>query len=139
MFSNLEGTTKYCTKRRSVTISGRKFWMLFRKKVHTAGVRCSTEAEQTYSVNIRKTAQNGKCASCKTEICKNDVQATTDGPYPTIHKTWIKRTFFFCPRLQCISKLPRYSLIVPYKIGMTLTITPDVAISEKLKNDLSLV
>ena len=51
----------------------------FPKKVPTAGVRCFTEAEQTYSVNIRKTAQNAKCASCKTEICKNDVQATTEG------------------------------------------------------------
>ena len=30
----------------------------FPKNVPTAGVRCSTEAEQTYSVNIPKTAQN---------------------------------------------------------------------------------
>ena len=111
----------------------------FPKTEWTAGIRRSTEAEQTYSVNIRKTAQSAKCASCKTEICKYDVQATTEGPYRTIHKNWIKRTFFFCPRRQCISKLPRYSFIIAYKIGTTLTISPDVAISEKLKNDLSLV
>ena len=45
----------------------------FPRNVPTAGVRCSAEAEQTYTVNIRKTAQNAKCASCKSEICKNDV------------------------------------------------------------------
>ena len=128
--------TKYCTKRRSVTISGRTFWMLFRKKC----LRLECAAPLKRNKPIRSTfAQNAKCASCKKEIYKNDVQATTEGPYRTIHKTWIKRTFFFCPRLQCISKLPRYSFIIPYKIGMTLTISPDVAINEKLKNDLSLV
>jgi len=110
----------------------------FPKKVPTAGVNSFTEAKQIYSVNIRKTTQNAKCASCKQEICKNDVQATTEGPYHTIHQIWIKRAFFFCPRLQCISKLPRYSLIVPYKIGMTLKINPDMEITEKLKNDLAL-
>ena len=42
---------------------------------------------------------------------------------------------------QFISKLPtcRYSFIIPYKIGMTLTISPDMAIMETLKTDLSLV
>ena len=71
----------------------------FPKKVPTAGVNCFTEAEQIYTVNIRKTTQNAKCASCKQEICKNDVQATTEGPYRMIHQIWIKRAFFFCPRL----------------------------------------
>ena len=87
----------------------------FPKKVPTAGVNCFTEAEQIYSVNIRKTTQNAKCASCKQEICKNDVQATTEGPILHDTSDLDKKSLFLFPRLQCISKLPRYSFIVPYK------------------------
>lgn len=123
MFENLELMTKCCT--RHSKNEWQKVLDPLPKRVPAAGVHCSTEAEQIYLVNICKTAQNAKRASCKTEICKSDVQAATKGPYRTIHKAWIGW-------LEFIGKLPRYSFIITYKIGMTLIISPDMAISEKL-------
>ena len=127
--------TKDCTKRRSVTISGRKFLMLFRKKCPrlecAASLRSGTNLFGQHSQDSTEyevcILQNGNMQ----KRCAGNYR----GPYRKIHETWIKITLFFCPRLQCISKLPRYSFIIPYKIG---TISPEVAISERLKNDLSL-
>ena len=129
--------TKYCTKRRSVTISGRKLLMLFRKKCPR--LKCAA-----YWSGTKLLGQHSQ-DSTECEVCilqnGNMQKRWADnyrGPYRKIHETWIKRTLFFCPRLQCISKLPRYLFIIPYKIGMTLTISPDVVISERLKKDLRL-
>jgi hypothetical protein len=41
--------------------------------------------------------------------------ASTDGLYRTFNLNWIKRTFFYCARFECISKLPRNSFIKPYE------------------------
>jgi hypothetical protein len=46
--------------------------------------------------------------------------ASTDGPYRTFNLNWIKRTFFYCPRFECISKLPRNSFIKPYRVCMNV-------------------
>ena len=78
LFSNLEVMTKIILYQ---TLFSDNQWQkgldAFPKKVPTAGGHSSTEAKQIYLVNIRKTAQNAKCASCKTKICKNNVQSTT--------------------------------------------------------------
>ena len=47
------------------------------------------------------------------------VQVSTEGPYRTIMRHWISRTFYFCPKLGCISKHPRNSFIQTYCPGAT--------------------
>ena len=94
----------------------------FPENVSLTKVTCLSQDEQTYKINKRKSKKDAKCASCKKELTEGDIQASTEGPYRTIAKSWIKRTFFFCPRYACMGKLPRNSFICPYKIGMTLLI-----------------
>ena len=48
-----------------------------------------------------------------------DMQVSTEGPYRTIMRQWISRTFYFCPKLGCISKHPRNSFIQTYCPGAT--------------------
>jgi hypothetical protein len=69
---------------------------------------------QGYIVNVRNSSIDAKCAVCKKELVNGDVQVVTEGPYRTIHRKWIKRTFFFCPTIKCITKVPRNSFIQPY-------------------------
>jgi len=83
--------------------------------------------------NLKKTL-NAPVA--KKELTEGDIQASTEGPYRTITKSWIKRTFFFCPRYACMGKLPRNSFIFPYKIGMTLLI--ETPLTEQQKKDIGL-
>ena len=49
---------------------------------------------QTFQVNVRKTAKEAlaKCAICQKTITTGDLQASTEGAYRTIHRTWILRT-----------------------------------------------
>lgn len=74
-------------------------------------VTCPSEDEQIYTINKRTSKKDAKCATCKKELSEGNIQATTEGPYRTIQNSWIKRTFFFCPRFQCTGKLPRNSFI----------------------------
>lgn len=108
----------------------------FPENVQLSNVTCPSEDEQKYKINKRTSKKDAKCATCKTEITEGDTQATTEGPYRTIQKSWIKRTFFFCPRFACMGKLPRNSFICPYKLGMTLSI--ETPLTEQQKTDLGL-
>ena len=94
-----------------------------------------SEDEQKYTINKRTSKKDAKCATCKKELSEGNIQATTEGPYRTIQKSWIKRTFFFCPRFQCMGKLPRNSFIRPYKTGMTLLIETPLTGQQKKEID----
>ena len=83
----------------------------FPENVPLSKMTCPSEDEQKYTRNKRTSKQDAKCATCKKEISEGNIHAATEGPYRTIQKSLIKRTFFFCPRLQCMGKLPRNSFI----------------------------
>ena len=59
-------------------------------------------SDQGYSMNIRNSKKSAKCATCKKELNFGDIQATTEGPYRTIQRKWIIRTFYYCPQMKCI-------------------------------------
>lgn len=71
--------------------------------------RLPAVANPTYSINIRHTNREAKCAVCRNTLVHGDLQASTEGPYRTIERKWILRTFFFCPRISCVTQLPRNS------------------------------
>lgn len=108
----------------------------FPENVPLPKVTCPSEDEQQHRINKRTSKKDAKCATCKKELSEGNIQATTEGPYRTIQKSWIKRTFFFCPRLQCMGKLPRNSFICPYKTGMTLLIETPLTEQQKKEIDL---
>ena len=108
----------------------------FPENVPLPKVTCPSEDEQKYIINKRTSKKDAKCATCKKELSEGNIQATTEGPYRTIQKSWIKRTFFFCPRFQCMGKLPRNSFICPYKTGMTLLI--ETSLTEQQKKEIDL-
>ena len=108
----------------------------FPENVPLSKVTCPSKDEQIYKINRRTSKKDAKCGTCKKEISEGDIQATTEGPYRTIQKSWIKRTFFFCPRFQCMGKLPRNSFICPYNVGMTLLI--ETPVNEQQKIDLGM-
>jgi len=108
----------------------------FPENVPLSKVTFPSEDDQKYIINKRASKKDAKCATYKREITEGDIQATTDGPYRTIQKTWIKRTFFFCSRKDCMGKLPRNSFICPYKVGMTLLI--ETPLTKQHKRDLGL-
>ena len=98
----------------------------FPEKVPQPNVTCPSEDEQIFTINKRTSKKDAKCATRRKDLSEGSIQATTEGPYRTIQKSWIKRTFFFCPRFQCMDKLPRNSFICPYKTGMALLIKTPV-------------
>ena len=59
-----------------------------------------------FFVNVRQSQKDANCATCKHLLQSGDVQVSTEGPYRTIMRHWISRTFYFCPKLGCISKQP---------------------------------
>ena len=63
----------------------------FPENVSLTKVTCLSQDEQTYKINKRKSKKDAKCASCKKELTEGDIQASTEGPYGTITKSWIKR------------------------------------------------
>lgn len=88
---------------------------------------------QTFQVNVRKTTKEAKCAICKKAITPGDLQASTEGAYRTIHRTWILHTFFFCPSMSCMTKMPRNSFIIPFSPSqMTLHLDPDLTQEQRL-------
>ena len=66
-------------------------------------------------------------------LTQGDLQASTEGAYRTISRVWILRTFYFCPSMTCITKLPRNSLVTPFcPSEMTLHFDPDVSQEQRL-------
>ena len=90
-----------------------KIVQAFPDKVPLAQLPASKD-EQRYLVNVRHSNRDAKCATCKKTLRSGDVQTTTEGPYRTILRNWITRTFFFCPKLSCFGTMPRNSYIRPY-------------------------
>ena len=70
---------------------------------------------------------------CKKTITPGDLQASTEGAYQTIHRTWILLTFFFCPSMSCITEMPRNLFIIPFSPSqMTLHLDPDLTQEQRL-------
>ena len=108
----------------------------FPENVPLPKVTCPAEDEQKYTINKRTSKKDAKCATSKKELSERNIQATTEGPYRTIQRSWIKRTFFFCPHFQCMGKLPRNYFICPYKTAMTLLI--ETSLTEQQKKEIDL-
>ena len=89
-------------------------------------------ANPTYSINIRLAKREAKCAVCKKTLMHGDLQASTEGPYRTIERKWILRTFFFCLRISCVTKLPRNSYITPF-CQTTMSFHYDPRLTEEQK------
>ena len=77
------------------------------------------KCKEGFFVNVRQSQKDANCATCKHLLQSGDVQVSTEGPYRTIMRHWISRTFYFCPKLGCISKQPRNSFIQTYCPGAT--------------------
>ena len=94
-------------------------------------------AEKGYSVSSR-TSRTAKCATCKTELKLGDLQVSTEGPYRTIMRKWVKRMFYFCPLIKCVTKIPRNSFISPFcPSTMMLTLSPSLTPEQKRRFELS--
>ena len=93
----------------------------FPENVPLVKVERPNKDRQEYTISIRST-RNAKCASCRQELVAGDMQASTEGPYRTIQINLIRRTFFFCARLRCMGKLPRFAYIHPFIPGTNLII-----------------
>lgn len=95
-------------------------------------------AEKGYSVSSRTTTRTAKCATCKTELKLGDLQVSTEGPYRTILRKWVIRTFYFCPLVKCVTKILRNSFISPFcPSTMTLTFSPSLTPEQKRSFELS--
>ena len=103
----------------------------FPENVPLPKVICPSEDEQIHTIDKRTSKKDAKCTSCRKDLSERSIQATTEGAYRTRQKSWIKRTFFFCPRFQYIGKLPRNSFICPYKTGLTLLIETPLTEQQK--------
>ena len=77
------------------------------------------KCKEGFFVNVRQSQKDANCATSKHLFQSGDVQVSTEGPYRTIMRHWISRTFYFCPKLGCISKQPRNSFIQTYCPGAT--------------------
>lgn len=77
------------------------------------------KCQEGFFVYVRQSQKDANCATCKHLLQSGDVQVSTEGPYRTIMRHWISRTFYFCPKLGCISKHPRNSFIQTYCPGAT--------------------
>lgn len=76
--------------------------------------------------------REAKCAVCKKTLVHGDLQASTEGPYHTIERKWILRTFFFCPHISFVTKLPRNSYITPF-CQTTMSFRYDLSLTEEQK------
>ena len=92
--------------------------------------RLPAVANPTYSINIRLMNREAKCAVCKKTLVHGDLQASTEGPYCTIERKRILRTFFFCLRISCVTKLPRNSYITPF-CQTTMSFRYDLSLTEE--------
>ena len=88
---------------------------------------------QTYSISLRK-ASSAKCATCKHQISIGDFQGSTEGPYKSIHRQWITRKLYFCPKLTCMEKMPRSSFLQPSRLGMN--IVEEVPLTSDQRNQI---
>ncbi|CAH3107810.1 unnamed protein product [Pocillopora meandrina] len=89
--------------------------------VSCTGPSCSglPKCKEGFFVNVRQSQKDANCATCKHLLQSGDVQVSTEGPYRTIMRHWISRTFYFCPKLGYISRHPRNSFIQTYCPGAT--------------------
>ena len=128
---NFEQSCPLIYKRKFSNAEWEKVIEAFPHRVPVTDVsKCSTD-NQVFHIDIKKTRKEAKCATCKNIISFGALQASTEGPYRTIHLTWIKRTFFFCPRKECISKLPRNCYIKPFQAGVAVTYDPELTSEQK--------
>ena len=94
--------------------------------------RLPNVSNQIFKIHVRKN-KTAKCAIYKKNLTQGDLQASTEGAYRTISRVWILRTFYFCPSMTCITKLPRNSLVTPFcPSEMTLHFDPDVSQEQRL-------
>ncbi|XP_071949795.1 uncharacterized protein [Antedon mediterranea] len=91
---------------------------------------------QNYYINVRTGSKEAKCAICKRILQSGDLQASTTGPYRTIQRRWISRTFYFCPCIACMSKLPRNSYISTYN-SPTMPLYFDENLTESQKQSIN--
>ena len=94
--------------------------------------RLPNVSNQIFKIHVRKN-KTAKCAIYKKNLTQGDLQASSEGAYRTISRVWILRTFYFCPSMTCITKLPRNSLVTPFcPSEMTLHFDPDVSQEQRL-------
>ncbi|CAB4000695.1 Hypothetical predicted protein [Paramuricea clavata] len=103
----------------------------FPERVPTTDISNYMPKNQVFKVGVKKTEKTAKCASCKTSLSLGDIQASTEGPYRTLHLNWIKRVFYFCPRTECISKLPRNTFIKTFEDGVPVLYDTDLTYEQK--------
>ena len=66
------------------------------------------------------------------------IQFSTEGPYHTILRKWVIRTFYFCPLIKCVTKIPRNSFISPFCLStMMLTSSPSLTPEQKRSFEIS--
>ena len=128
---NFEQSCSLIYKRQFSNAEWSKIIDAFPDRVPLTDLSKYTSDNQVFKIEIKKTHKEAKCATCKTAISLGDLQASAEGPYRTFNLTWIKRTFYFCPRRECISKLPRNSFIKPFKAGIGLIYDPELTSEQK--------
>ena len=83
--------------------------------------------EKGYFIDTRVINRTTKCATCKTELKLGDIQASTEGPQRTIQRQWIISTFYYCPQIRCITRMPRNGYNQPFcPSKLTLTFSPSL-------------
>ena len=123
-------------KNKFTQIEWRKIIDAFPEKVPLS--RLPAVGDQTYNVNLRQSNREAKCAVCKKQLISGDLQVTTQGAYRTIRREWILRTFFFCPLISCITRMPRNSYIIPfYPLTVSLHFSAEVTEEQRRSFDMS--
>ena len=70
--------------------------------------RLPAAANPTYSINIRLTNREAKCAVCKKMLVHGDLRASTEGPYRTIERKWNRvGVFQWLARLARLARIDR--------------------------------
>ena len=128
---NFEQSCSLIYKRQFSNAEWSKIIDAFPDRVPLTDVSKYSSDNQVFKIEIKKTRKEANCASCKNKISFGDLQASTEGPYRTLNLTWIRRTFYFCPRRECISKLPRNSFIKPFHAGVNLIYKTELTCEQK--------
>ena len=111
-------------------------WALYQKNQYVCGsqatetvavTKMSPFTEKGYFIDTRVINRTTKCATCKTELKLGDIQASTEGPQRTIQRQWIISTFYYCPQIRCITRMPRNGYNQPFcPSKLTLTFSPSL-------------
>ena len=92
-----------------------------------AVTKMSPFTEKVYFIDTRVIDRTTKCETCKTELKLGDIQASTEGPQLTIQRQWIISTFYYCPQIRCITRMPRNGYNQPFcPSKLTLTFSPSL-------------